>query len=185
MEMYPDVKPLEEQEVTITRSSFREHPSEVVCDNNRCLSDGMAVWEDRSFRGFWEPPWTLEHINVLELRPVYLSLRAFIPSLQNTFSTCIYTLIWRKAACPWCGWHRRAYALCAQRIFSKMVLRWCKGDKLLNKLVIFVLFPYKKYSRSFIILLLNHWWQMEYSDNVFHTFLGLASVISRFSSKIS
>ncbi len=43
--MYPNVTPLEEQEVTITRSSFREHPSEAVCDNNRCLSDGMAVWD--------------------------------------------------------------------------------------------------------------------------------------------
>ncbi len=65
----PDVTPLEEQEVTITRGSFREHPSEVVCDDNRCLSDWMGVvWEGRSVRGLWEPPWTLEHINVLELR---------------------------------------------------------------------------------------------------------------------
>ncbi len=40
-EMYPDVTPLEEQEVTITRGSFREHPIEEVCDNNRC-SDGMG-----------------------------------------------------------------------------------------------------------------------------------------------
>ncbi len=42
-----------------------------------------AVWEGRCVRGFWKPPWTLEHINVLELRAVYLSLRAFLPSLQN------------------------------------------------------------------------------------------------------
>ncbi len=41
-EMYPDVTPLEDQEITITRGSFREHPSEAVCDNNRCLSDGMG-----------------------------------------------------------------------------------------------------------------------------------------------
>lgn len=40
--MYPDVTPLEDQEITITRGSFREHPSEAVCDNNRCLSDGMG-----------------------------------------------------------------------------------------------------------------------------------------------
>ncbi len=40
--MYPDVTPLEEQEVTITRGSFRKHLSEAVCDNNRCLSDGMG-----------------------------------------------------------------------------------------------------------------------------------------------
>ncbi|KAI2664006.1 Leucine zipper transcription factor-like protein 1 [Labeo rohita] len=42
-----------------------------------------GVCEGRSVRGLWEPPWTLEHINVLELRAVYLSLRTFLPSLQN------------------------------------------------------------------------------------------------------
>ncbi len=35
---------------------------------------------------------------------------------------------------------------------------------------------YKKYSRSFVKLQLNHWWQMDYFGNVFHTFLGLDSV---------
>ncbi len=48
--------------------------------------------------------------------------------------------------------------------------------ELLNKVVIFVFFAYKKYSRSFITFRLNHWWQMEYSDDVFHTLLGLDSV---------
>ncbi len=48
--------------------------------------------------------------------------------------------------------------------------------ELLNKVVIFVFFAYKKYSRSFITFRLNHWWQMDYSDDVFHTFLGLDSV---------
>ncbi len=48
--------------------------------------------------------------------------------------------------------------------------------ELLNKVVIFVFFAYKKYSRSFITFRLNHWWQMDYSDDVCHTFLGLDSV---------
>ncbi len=43
--------------------------------------------------------------------------------------------------------------------------------------VIFIFFAYKKYSRRFIKFWLNHWWQMDYSDDVFHTFLGLDSVI--------
>ncbi len=43
--------------------------------------------------------------------------------------------------------------------------------------IIFVFFAYKKYSRSFIMLRLNHWWQMEYLGDVFHTFLDLDSVI--------
>ncbi len=47
---------------------------------------------------------------------------------------------------------------------------------MLNKVVIFVLFPYKKYSRRFITVRLNHWWQMEYPGDDFHTFLGLDSV---------
>ncbi len=75
-----------------------------------------------------------------------------------------------------CGWHRTAYAVCVQRIFSKMALRWRRWDELLNKVVIFIFFAYKKYSRRFIKFILNHWWQMDYFDDVFHTFLGLDSV---------
>ncbi len=60
--------------------------------------------------------------------------------------------------------------------WQKMAPRWRGGDELLNKVTIFVFFAYKKYSRSFIKLRLNHWWQMEYSDYVFHTFLGLDSI---------
>ncbi len=54
-----------------------------VITTDASLMGWGAVWEGRPVRGFWEPPWTLEHINVLELRAVYLSLRAFLPSLQN------------------------------------------------------------------------------------------------------
>ncbi len=75
----------------------------------------------------------------------------------------------------WRGWHRTAYGVCVQRIFSKMALRWRSRDELLNKVVIFVFFAYKKYSRSFITLQLNHWWQMDNFNDVFHTFLGLDS----------
>ncbi len=61
--------------------------------------------------------------------------------------------------------HRIAHAACVQRIFSEMALRWHR-----------FFFAYKKYSRSFITLRLNHWWQMDYSDDVFYTFLGLDGV---------
>ncbi len=37
-----------------------------------------------------------------------------------------------------CGWHRTAYTVWVQRILSKIALRWRRGDKLLNKVVIFV-----------------------------------------------
>ncbi len=56
---------------------------------------------------------------------------------------------------------------------------WMKrgGDELFNKVVIFIFFAYKKYSRCIITFRLNHWWQMDYFNDVFHTFLGLDSVI--------
>ena len=34
-------------------------------------------------RGMWQPPWTLEHINVLELKAIHLALQRFLPVLQH------------------------------------------------------------------------------------------------------
>ncbi len=48
---------------------------------------------------------------------------------------------------------------------------------MLNKVGIFVLFLNKNYSRRFITLRLNHWWQMKYPGDAFHTFLDLDNVI--------
>ncbi len=48
-----------------------------------------------------------------------------------------------------------------------------KEKKTLNKVIIFVFFAHKKYSRSFIKLQLNHWCHMDYFNNVLTTFLGL------------
>ncbi len=63
--------------------------------------------------------------------------------------------------------------------------------KLLNK----VLFAHKKYSRSFITLHLNHWYHMDYFNDILTTLLGFErdrSIAvyagpgsSRISSKIS
>ncbi len=67
--------------------------------------------------------------------------------------------------------------------------------KLLNEVVIFVLFAHKKYSRSFITLRLNQCSHMDHFNDVLTTFLGLergscvavyaGSESSRISSKIS
>ncbi len=43
--------------------------------------------------------------------------------------------------------------------------------------VIFIFFAYKKYSRRFIKFRLNHWWQIDYSEDAFHTFMDLDSAI--------
>ncbi len=44
--------------------------------------------------------------------------------------------------------------------------------------VIFIFFAYKKYSRLFIKFRLNHWWQMDFPGDAFHSFLNIDSVIS-------
>ncbi len=85
-------------------------------------------------------------------------------------SAILENIRWTQAAYA----HTRAYDACVQWIFSKMALRWTRGDELLNKVI---LFSYKKCSSRFIKFRLNHWWQMYYSDDASHTFLDLDSVI--------
>ncbi len=64
-----------------------------------------------------------------------------------------------------------------------MVLLWMvvendtEEKELLIKVVIFVFFVHKKYSRIFIKLRLNHWCHMGYFNNVLTMFLGLNVVI--------
>ncbi len=87
-------------------------------------------------------------------------------------SAILENIHWMQAACKQL-WHRTAYTACVQRIFSKMALRWSRGDGLLNKVIVFVFFVHKKCSRCFI----KFRWRMDYSKDVFHTFLGIDSVI--------
>ncbi len=101
----------------------------------------------------------------------------YVPRKRDESSSSIYAPIWQRT-------------LVAQLI-QKTVRILCPGDNLQNgatltqetlqclnvEVCYFCFFPYKKYSRRFITLRLNHWWQMEYSGDAFHTFLGLNSVI--------
>ncbi len=48
-----------------------------------------------------------------------------------------------------------------------------RGDELLNKCRYFYFLCIQKYSLRFIKFRLNHWWQMDYFDDVFYNFLGL------------
>ncbi len=61
-----------------------------------------------------------------------------------TFYVCLRFYLKENSVSVRCGWHRTAYAVCIQRIFSKIMLRWCRGDELLNKVVIFVFFVLQK-----------------------------------------
>ncbi len=101
------------------------------------------------------------------------------PQCNDAYSTCIYALIWMTIAHPsfWGGYRRAA---CARCIISKMVLRWCRETqrrRIVDKKYIFIFFTYKKDSRRFITLRLNHLWQMDYPGDAFHTFLDLVGVI--------
>ncbi len=58
-------------------------------------------------------------------------------------------------------------------ILSKMAPGWRGGDELLNKVIIFVFFAHKKYSRNIVKLRLNYWCQMDYFNDVLITFLCL------------
>ncbi len=51
------------------------------------------------------------------------------------------------------------------------IIGWSGGYKWLNKVIIFVFYVHKKYSRSFINLWLNHWCHMDYFIDVLTTFL--------------
>ncbi len=75
----------------------------------------------------------------------------------------------------WLSWHRTAYTVCIQWMFSKMAPGWRRGDKLLNK-VVFFSFAHKKYYRSFVKLWLNPWCHVDYFTDLLATFLDLDRV---------
>ncbi len=76
------------------------------------------------------------------------------PCHKDMSSMFAYAFIWMKTAHPVCGWQAKAYASCIQRIFSKMVLRWIRGDELLNKII--VLFSLCR--KSVLVASLNSDW---------------------------
>ena len=47
------------------------------------LSGWGAVWQHRAVRGLWSAPHRTQHINVLELRAIYLALHQFLPYLRG------------------------------------------------------------------------------------------------------
>ncbi len=105
---------------------------------------------------------------MLEKLQIWRSTVRRVRHHKDTSFMLIYALNLMKTAYP-CGTaDSRVYATCVQQIFSKMVLRWYRGDKLLNKSLFFYYFFYfaqKKCSGRFINFRLNHWWQMDYSDD--------------------
>ncbi len=106
------------------------------------------------------------------------------PCCMDTSSTFVYYLIWTKTAYPCGAADTELRTLLASSGYSP---KWSYADAEETNCWIksfFFFFAYKKYYRSFITLRLNHWWQMDYSDDVFYTFLGLDSVNCLDSHKI-
>ncbi len=66
--------------------------------------------------------------------------------------------------------------MCIPLLANKLQRIQEEENSFLNKVVIFVFFTHKKYSRSFIKLRLNHWCHMGYFNDVLTTFLGLERV---------
>ncbi len=94
------------------------------------------------------------------------------PHLTYTSSTFVYPLIWTKTAYP-CGAADTEQR--TQFASSGYSPKWCYADAETTNCWIkslFFFFAYKKYSRIFIMLRLNHWWQMDYSDDFFLYFSG-------------
>ncbi len=72
--------------------------------------------------------------------------------------------------CVWCCWRRTR----THGTLNNDGISWF-GEKMLNKVVIFVFFVHKKYSHSFIKSWLNHWCHMDYFNDVLTTFLDLGT----------
>ncbi len=58
-------------------------------------------------------------------------------------------------------------SMCVRRdTLQNCAIVWLGEEELLNKVVLFVFFAHKKYSRSFIKLSLKHWCHMDYFNDV-------------------
>ncbi len=99
---------------------------------------------------------------------IYISTHMYSLFLHTYILTHIHTV--------YCHFHIFQFFFFAIHYFLFKGLLPPQNENCQSLIITFLFFfPYKKYSRSFIMLRLNHWWQMEYSDHVFYTFLGLDS----------
>ncbi len=99
------------------------------------------------------------------------------PRHRDASSSSIYALVWMQTEQPCGPADTEECTHFASRALSRK-WRYADSEETLRCLIVeksyFVLFLYKKYSRRFKTLRLNHWWQMEYPGD---TFLDLDSVI--------
>ncbi|XP_075340396.1 uncharacterized protein LOC142399558 [Odontesthes bonariensis] len=79
------LRPWRSREFLLSGVPLGGHPHRrQVISTDASLTGWGAVWEGRSVWAIWQPPWTSEHINVLELKAIHLALQRFLPTLQHS-----------------------------------------------------------------------------------------------------
>ncbi len=112
----------------------------------------------------------------------YSAILESITYVNNVCNECMRILLFAfRSKCKQCirvrcCWHRTACVVYVCDTLQNGTIGWRRGDKLLNKVVIFVFFAHKKYSRSFVKWQLNHWCHMDYFNDVLASFLSLDRV---------
>ncbi len=117
--------------------------------------------------------------NVIKLRAYFLSITYVNNVCMQICCLCSdqsVNNVNRVFAYVRCCWHRTAYVVYVCDTLQNGAKGWRGGDKLFNKVIIFVFVGQKKYYRSFITLRLNHWCHMDYFYNLLATFLSLDHV---------
>nr|XP_054590865.1 uncharacterized protein LOC129154747 [Nothobranchius furzeri] len=74
----------------VSRCPAWRGPRQTGGGHDGCVTPGVGVhWQCRSVQGLWSPRQARLHINVLELKTVYLALRRFLPFLRDK-----HVLVW-------------------------------------------------------------------------------------------
>ncbi len=97
------------------------------------------------------------------------------PSGKYVHLLYMYSILGRGSFCfNYClnsAWHGGDQFVALLRWFK--TLGWRGGDKLFQKVIIYVFFVYKMYSRSFVKLQLNPWCQIDYFTDLLAMFLDI------------
>ncbi len=126
--------------------------------------------------------WSFENTFCAQTKQKCMTLFNNFFSSLSVFAMCSWE--YHNACMFWCRTHMHC-ALFASRGMHTRVLCYShkhtsktdtEDKKSLNKVIIFVFFVNKMYSRCFVKLRLNHWCHMEYYNNVPATCLGLEHV---------
>ncbi len=119
------------------------------------------LWSNES-TFYTQRKWLFSTIHLLS---VPLRHRSAILEIIHWTANCVRSSVWAvRQGC--------VFFVCLQFDLNGNSASLCLLKK---KVVIFIFFVDKKYSGHFRKYRLNHWWQMDYPGDAFHTFLDLDS----------